>query len=181
MPNSKDSDKGSRPYPCEVPGCMYAAKTASALKSHMRTHNRGPVTVKAPKAPKEPKAKTVKAPKEKTVKAVKAPKEKTVKTVKAPKEKAVKAAKTVKAAKANSPVLVRESARMRGTVVLFTGFRSKELERAVLSHGASLADNFNKSVTLLVTKDASVDNAKTQKAASMGVKVVTAEQLKAMV
>ena len=170
MPNSKDSDKGSRPYPCEVPGCMYAAKTASALKSHMRTHNRGPVTVKAPKAPKEPKAKTVKAPKEKTVK-----------TVKAPKEKAVKAAKTVKAAKANSPVVVRESARMRGTVVLFTGFRSKELERAVLSHGASLADNFNKSVTLLVTKDASVDNAKTQKAASMGVKVVTAEQLKAMV
>lgn len=129
-------------------------------------------TVKAVKAVKAPKEKAVKVAKEKTVKA---------KTVKAPKEKAVKAAKANKTKKANSPALVRESARMRGTVVLFTGFRSKELERAVLSHGASLADNFNKSVTLLVTKDASVDNAKTQKAASMGVKVVTAEQLKAMV
>lgn len=146
MPNSKNS----RPFPCEVPGCMYAAKTASALKSHMRTHNRGPVTVKAPK--------------EKTAK---------VKTVKAPKSKSKKAN--------SSPVVVRESARMRGAVVLFSGFRSKELERAVLSHGAMVADNFNKTVTLLVIKDASVDNAKTQKAATMGVKVVTAEQLKAMV
>lgn len=149
MPNSKNKD--NRPFPCEVPGCMYAAKTASALKSHMRTHNRGPVTVKAPKAPKEPKAKTVKAAKSKSKKAN------------------------------SSPVVVRESARMRGAVVLFTGFRSQELERAVLSHGAMVADNFNKTVTLLVTKDASVDNAKTQKAATMGVKVVTAEQLKAMV
>jgi NAD-dependent DNA ligase len=107
---------------------------------------------------------TVKAPKEKTAK---------VKTVKAPKSKSKKAN--------SSPVVVRESARMRGAVVLFTGFRSQELERAVLSHGAMVADNFNKTVTLLVIKDASVDNAKTQKAATMGVKVVTAEQLKAMV
>lgn len=65
-------------------------------------------------------------------------------------------------------------------VVLFTGFHPKDLEDAVQSQGATLADAFSKKVTMLVIKDDSVSNEKTKKATANGIPVVTADQLVAM-
>ena len=33
-----------RPYECDIPGCMYAAKTSSAIKKHKRTHREEPAS-----------------------------------------------------------------------------------------------------------------------------------------
>jgi len=75
--------------------------------------------------------------------------------------------------KAASP----KGAKMANQVVLFTGFRNKELETAILAQGGVVADTFSKKVTLLVVKDASVANEKTKKAAELGIPVEVATSL----
>ena len=72
--------------------------------------------------------------------------------------------------KAASP----KGAKMAGQIVLFTGFRNKELEAAIIAQGGVVADTFSKKVTLLVVKDASVSNEKTKKAAELGITVEAA-------
>jgi NAD-dependent DNA ligase len=62
-----------------------------------------------------------------------------------------------------------------GKVVLFTGFRDAVLESAAKANGATIAGSFTKAVNLLIVADASVDNAKTNEAASKGVPVMTAD------
>lgn len=73
-----------------------------------------------------------------------------------------------------------KSTRLAGQIILFTGFHPKDLEAAVVEQGAELADTFVKKLTMLVVKDETVDNAKTQKARAAGIPVKTADQLKAM-
>jgi len=63
--------------------------------------------------------------------------------------------------------------------VLFTGFRSADLEAEVRVAGATLVDTFTKKVTILVVKDATVSNEKTKKALAAGIAVLTAEELRA--
>jgi NAD-dependent DNA ligase len=67
-----------------------------------------------------------------------------------------------------------KGAKMAGQIVLFTGFRNKELEAAIIAQGGVVADTFSKKVTLLVVKDASVSNEKTKKAAELGIAVEVA-------
>lgn len=78
--------------------------------------------------------------------------------------------------KAPTPVKVASEGKMKGQVILFTGFHPKDLEAEVVKQGGELADSFGKKVTLLVIKDASVSNEKTKKALAAGISVLTAEQ-----
>jgi len=80
--------------------------------------------------------------------------------------------------KAVTPVKVVSAGKMKGKVVLFTGFHPKDLEAEVVKQGGELADTFGKKVTILVIKDASVSNEKTKKALAAGVPIMTAEQFK---
>lgn len=75
--------------------------------------------------------------------------------------------------KAASP----KGAKMAGQIVLFTGFRNKELEAAIVAQGGVISDTFSKKVTLLVVKDASVSNEKTKKAVEAGIPVEVASSL----
>jgi len=83
----------------------------------------------------------------------------------------------VKSTETNSAV----RSAMKAQVVLFTGFHPKDLEEAVIANGGELADTFSKKVTIVVVKDGTVDNAKTQKAKAAGIPVKTAEQFRAMI
>ena len=82
--------------------------------------------------------------------------------------------------KAVSPVKAVSNGKLKGQVVLFTGFHPKDLEEAVVRLGGELADTFGKKVTILVVKDDTVSNEKTKKALAAGIAVKTAEQFKAL-
>jgi len=86
----------------------------------------------------------------------------------------------VKVQAAPAPPAAAADGKLKGQVVLFTGFHPKDLEAAVLAQGGELADTFGKKVTVLVVKDASVSNEKTKKAQASGIPVRTADQFKAM-
>jgi NAD-dependent DNA ligase len=83
--------------------------------------------------------------------------------------------------KVASPVKVAADGKLKGQVVLFTGFHPKDLEAAVVAQGGELADTFGKKVTILVVKDDSVSNEKTKKAQAAGVPVKTADQFRTMI
>ena len=83
-------------------------------------------------------------------------------------------------AKVASPVKVVADGKLKGQVVLFTGFHPKDLEAAAVAQGAELADTFGKKVTMLIVKDESVSNEKTKKAQAAGIPVKTAAQFQAM-
>jgi NAD-dependent DNA ligase len=83
--------------------------------------------------------------------------------------------------KVATPVKAVSNGKLKGQVVLFTGFHPKDLEAAVLAQGGELADTFGKKVTILVVKDASVSNGKTEKALATGIAVKTADQFRAMI
>ena len=83
--------------------------------------------------------------------------------------------------KVATPVKAASQGKLKGQVVLFTGFHPKDLEAAVVAQGGELADTFGKKVTILVVKDASVSNGKTEKALATGVAVKTADQFRAMI
>jgi DNA ligase (NAD+) len=68
-----------------------------------------------------------------------------------------------------------------GQVVLFTGFHPKDLEEAVVKEGGTVADTWNKQVTMLVIKDESVSNEKTKKAIAAKIPVVDAAKFAKMV
>jgi len=83
--------------------------------------------------------------------------------------------------KVASPVKAISNGKLKGQVVLFTGFHPKDLEEAVVRLGGELADTFGKKVTVLVVKDDTVSNEKTKKAIAAGIPVKTAEQFRAMI
>jgi NAD-dependent DNA ligase len=76
------------------------------------------------------------------------------------------------------PLRVPTSTRFTDLVVLFTGFRDKNLEEVLVREGGTVADTFNKKVNLLLIKDASVNNEKVKKARASGIKVMTAEEFR---
>jgi DNA ligase (NAD+) len=81
--------------------------------------------------------------------------------------------------KVATPVKVVADGKLKGQVVLFTGFHPKDLEAEVVKQGGELADTFGKKVTVLVIKDASVSNEKTKKALAANIPVLTADQFRA--
>jgi len=79
---------------------------------------------------------------------------------------------------ATPPPAAAVDGKMKGMVVLFTGFHPKDLETYVKTQGGSLAETWSSKVNLLVIKDNTVDNEKTKKAAAAGVKILTAEEFR---
>jgi NAD-dependent DNA ligase len=79
---------------------------------------------------------------------------------------------------ASPPKIVAEG-KLKGQLLLFTGFHPKDLEARVQAAGAELADSFTKKVTMLVIKDDTVTNEKTKKAEKEKITILTAEQLTA--
>ena len=63
-------------------------------------------------------------------------------------------------------------------VVLFTGFRDKELEDFIKKEGGVISDTLSKKVTLLLIKDASVKNEKVKKALATGIQIMVADDFK---
>jgi len=59
---------------------------------------------------------------------------------------------------------------MAGQQVLFTGFRNKELEAAVVAAGGVIASSMSKKVTLLVAKDITEDSGKLKQARELQAK-----------
>jgi NAD-dependent DNA ligase len=74
------------------------------------------------------------------------------------------------------PNVQKHGDKYKDLVVLFTGFRSKELEEAIVREGGQVADGFGKKVNLLLIKDATVNNEKVKKARAAGLPVLTAEE-----
>lgn len=66
-----------------------------------------------------------------------------------------------------------------GQTVVFTGFRDKAVEAAIVAGGGAIAASFTKSVTLVVTKDTSIATGKVKTAMDRGVAVADAAALAA--
>lgn len=84
--------------------------------------------------------------------------------------------------KAKAPVALKVVAKgkMVDQVILFTGFHPKDLEEEVVRQGGTLADTWNKKLTMLVVKDSEVSNEKTRKAAAAGIPVVDEAKFRKM-
>ena len=80
--------------------------------------------------------------------------------------------------KVATPAKVLSNGKLKDAVVLFTGFHPKDLEAEVVKQGGELADVWTKRVTILIIKDATVNNEKTKKAVAAGVPVVTADDFR---
>ena len=81
-------------------------------------------------------------------------------------------------AKAAAVVEVVADGKMKGQVVLFTGFHPKDLEEATVRAGGTVSDTWSKKVTILVIKEEGVENEKTRKAAEAGIPILTADKFK---
>ena len=79
--------------------------------------------------------------------------------------------------KVTTLIKVSPSGKLKGEIILFTGFHPKDIEAEVIKQGGEIADSWNKKITILVVKDISVSNEKTKKALAAGIPVITAEQL----
>lgn len=71
--------------------------------------------------------------------------------------------------------------KLTGCVFVFTGFRSKELELKVESHGGKMGSGVSSKTTYLVADNPDSSSGKAQKARDIGVKVIGIEELKDLV
>lgn len=67
-----------------------------------------------------------------------------------------------------------------GMVFLFTGFRDAKLSAFLEHNGAEIASSLSKKVTHLIVRDKSTSNDKTKKAKELKIKVLTADQVRAL-
>ena len=84
--------------------------------------------------------------------------------------------KRIPVANAPVPALVPVSDKLKDLVVLFTGFRNKDIEEYIKREGGTISDTFSKKVNMLLVKDATVNNEKVKKAQAAGITVLTAEE-----
>jgi NAD-dependent DNA ligase len=83
---------------------------------------------------------------------------------------------SVRNAAENKNTVAPVSDKFKDLVVLFTGFRSKELEDAIVGGGGIISDTFSKKVNLLLIKDNTVNNEKVRKARENGINVLSVEE-----
>lgn len=70
-----------------------------------------------------------------------------------------------------------EGDRMAGEVVVFTGFRDKDLKDWIVSEGGKVGSSVSKNTTLVVYVEGNENNAKYQKAQELGIRKITLEKL----
>ena len=64
---------------------------------------------------------------------------------------------------------------MSNEIVVFSGFRDKELKEKIISQGGEVSDSLTKKTTLLIVKD-DKETTKTKKAKELGVKIVLVDE-----
>jgi NAD-dependent DNA ligase len=74
---------------------------------------------------------------------------------------------------ANTIVIRRD---IEGNKFVFTGIRSKNVEKAVVQHGATVSSTVSKHVTVLVAKDPKASSAKIKKARALGIPIQSMEE-----
>lgn len=67
---------------------------------------------------------------------------------------------------------------LEGMSILFTGFRNKEMEEEIENRGGELKQVLTGKVTILIIKDATIENKKTEKATELGVEIFTQDKFK---
>lgn len=67
---------------------------------------------------------------------------------------------------------------LKGQVVMFTGFRSAELNSAIAENGGAVGTSVNKDTTILLVKDKYSGSAKLRKAEDLGIKIMTEEEFR---
>ena len=65
----------------------------------------------------------------------------------------------------------KETGNMTGKIVVFSGFRDKELEERIRSRGGEIGSNITSKTTLLIVKD-DKETSKTKKAKELKIKIV---------
>lgn len=81
----------------------------------------------------------------------------------------------------NQSHAIKQKKDMEGQIVLFTGFRNKDLGSEVTKRGGKMVESFSKKVTILVTKEGDSGSSKVKQARELGtVKIVTLEEFKSM-
>jgi NAD-dependent DNA ligase len=68
--------------------------------------------------------------------------------------------------------------KMKGQVVLFTGFRDKDLSKIVVEQGGDIVESFTKKVTLVVAKDITQESGKVKQAKAANIRVMTTDQFR---
>lgn len=79
-----------------------------------------------------------------------------------------------------APFVAKKQGHLSGQTFVFTGFRSKELEAAIVDAGGTMGSTVSSKTTYLVTADANSTSTKAQKARDIGVKVISQDELKEM-
>lgn len=67
---------------------------------------------------------------------------------------------------------------LENKVIVLTGFRDQELKDAIIQNGGTVASGLSSKVNLLVVKDGSVSNNKTEKAIQQNIEIQTAQELR---
>jgi DNA ligase (NAD+) len=62
-----------------------------------------------------------------------------------------------------------------GMVIVFTGFRDKELEEKITEHGGNVTTSITKKTTLVIAADPEEDSSKLKKAKELGIKIMKRE------
>jgi len=75
------------------------------------------------------------------------------------------------------PVAPPEGDKMSGEIVVFTGFRDKDLQEQIEREGGTIASGISRKVTVLVMKLKGTGSSKERKAVNLGIKIMTREEL----
>lgn len=78
------------------------------------------------------------------------------------------------------PYVKVEGGSLAGKTIVFTGFRSKELEAAINAAGGKMGSAVSSNTSFVVTENPSDNSTKLQKARSLGIAIVSVSELKAM-
>ncbi len=77
------------------------------------------------------------------------------------------------------PTKVRKvSTKLVGQQVVFTGFRDTDLSSQIVSNGGAVGSDVSNKTTILLVKDKASGSAKLKKAASQGIKIMTADEFR---
>lgn len=71
-----------------------------------------------------------------------------------------------------------KGSKLKGQAVCFTEVRSKDTEKAIVEQGGTIANGVNGKTTILITGDMDSNSSKMQKAAALGIPVMTLDKFK---
>jgi NAD-dependent DNA ligase len=66
---------------------------------------------------------------------------------------------------------------LSGQVIVFTGFRDKELEQKIITNGGIVVTSISKKTTIVVSKDPQSTSGKVQQAREQGIKIMSADDI----